>query len=206
MVRFGNGIRHKARRTNGFKHASVSETLSVEPGTPLLLHACCSRVNLNTQASEEGALSQHLLGPSCIQVSLMDLQPSCGSRRSYVEVMAGDREAAGELLRRGLSGRRCRACYTQSSSEVVVWRLSARFEYVSTALWLSRLSALCVRMSWCPYAHGLAPVGLPSVLPQRPARVCELSMYRQVFAVAGIFCDRGSGCKAIMKLVTQVTS
>ena len=171
------------------------ETLSVEPGTPLLLHACCGPCSLEPlkHLREEGFEPTICwTNPNIQPVEEHDrrLQTllAWAQEEAHVEVIvAGDQREQWEraVAPQGFErDRRCRACYAIRLAESCRVAAERGFEYVSTTLAVSpyQLFDACEdELVSIAYAHGLTPVwrDFRPYYPEATKESRELGMYRQ---------------------------
>lgn len=171
------------------------ETLSVEPGTPLLLHACCGPCSLEPlkHLREEGFEPTICwTNPNIQPVEEHDrrLQTllTWAQEEAHVEVIvAGDPREQWEraVAPQGFErDRRCRACYAIRLAESCRVAAERGFEYVSTTLVVSpyQLFDACEdELVSIAHAHGLTPIwrDFRPYYPEATKESRELGMYRQ---------------------------
>ena len=171
------------------------ETLSVEPGTPLLLHACCGPCSLEPlkHLREEGFEPTICwTNPNIQPVEEHDrrLQTllTWAQEEAHVEVIvAGDSREQWEraVAPQGFErDRRCRACYAIRLAESCRVAAERGFEYVSTTLAVSpyQLFDVCEdELVSIAHAHGLTPIwrDFRPFYPEATKESRELGMYRQ---------------------------
>ena len=171
------------------------ETLSVEPGTPLLLHACCGPCSLEPlkHLREEGfeptiCWTNPNIQPIEEHDRRLQTLLKWAQKEAHVKVIVAadpreqwERAVAPQGFERD---RRCRACYAIRLAESCRVAAERGFEYVSTTLAVSpyQLFDACEdELVSIAHAYGLTPVwrDFRPFYPEATKESRELGMYRQ---------------------------